>query len=413
MLAPTKAGSQERVLNDLMASLSQETLGDDGIDLIQENIIGAYPIEPTPRDRSPVTRITLNSRETKASIRNAAERAGRWGKGTHSVFLRDITLEKRRRKSSDEDTNTPKRGKFADTPKRGREPKRSRLAQVGAQLRRESRCEERPREEKARTVGQRQKERDDRESYIIQIKKDQQKARMAKLEHQRKEEEDAKEKTCDKQKPGTSKLKTSPITPFRAVNEPEPPGDLEDTIEHEDKETEESSDTSLKGSSEDEIERLDSGSDSENLRSREEEHDLEPVFDVEHDLQPQEERRPLSPEREVSFTPPSPSTRNGRRNFRRRRANKKQRIQDNADKKRREINERLRSKREKAKLQNSERRPPRAQTSSTDIMTDSDDRASTRNPRDPKNTRESQESIEELDFKGRKVPTNKYKNRRH
>ena len=241
---------------------------------------------------------------------------------------------------------------------------------------------------------------------------------MAKLEHQRKEEEDAREKTCDKQKPDTSKPKTSPITPFRAVNEPEStgtpiPGDPEGTAEYEDNETEESSEIFLKESSEDEIELPDSGSDSENLRSREEEYDLEPVFDLEHDLQPQEERHPLSPEREVSFTPPSPSTRNARRNFRRRRANKKQRIQDNADKKRREINERLRSKREKAKLQNSERRPLRAQTSSTDIMTDSDDRASTRNPRDPKNTRESQESIEELDFKGRKVPTNKYKNRRH
>ena len=141
LLAPTKAGTQERVLNDLMASLSQETLGDDGIDLSQENIVGAFPIEPTPNDRSPVTRITLNSRETKANIRKAAERAGRWGRGTHSVFLRDITLEKRRRKSSDEDTNTPKKGKFADTPKRGREPKRSRLTQAGTEPRRESRRE--------------------------------------------------------------------------------------------------------------------------------------------------------------------------------------------------------------------------------------------------------------------------------
>ena len=144
-----------------MAGLSQETLGEDGIDLVQENIIGAYPIEPTPRDRSPVTRITLDSRETKASIRKAAERAGRWGNGTHSVFFRDITLEKRRRKSSDEDTNTPKRGKLEDTPKRGKEQKMSRLAQIGAQIRRESWSEERPREERARTVWQRQKERDD------------------------------------------------------------------------------------------------------------------------------------------------------------------------------------------------------------------------------------------------------------
>ena len=94
-----------------MANLSKETLGENGIDLKQENFVGAFPIEPTPKDRSPVTRITLNARETKADIRKAAELAGRWGRGTHSVFLRDITLEKRRRKSSDEDTYTPKKGK--------------------------------------------------------------------------------------------------------------------------------------------------------------------------------------------------------------------------------------------------------------------------------------------------------------
>merc|ERR1712051_1161787 len=100
-----------------MAGLNQETLGEDGINLVQENIIGAYPIEPTPSDRSPVTRITLDSRETKASIRKAAERADRWGNGTHSVFFRDITLDKRKRKSSNEDLNTPKKGKHEDTPR--------------------------------------------------------------------------------------------------------------------------------------------------------------------------------------------------------------------------------------------------------------------------------------------------------
>ena len=308
LLAPTKAGTQERVLNDLMAGLSQERLGEDGINLVQENIIGAYPIEPTPRDRSPVTRITLDSRETKPSIRKAAGRAGRWGNGTHSVFFRDITFEKRRRKSSNEDTNTPKRGKLEDTPKRGKEQKMTRLAQIGAQIRRESWSEERPREERARTAWQRQKERDDRESHRIQIKIDQQKARMAKLEHQRKEEEDAKEKICDKQKPAPSQPKTSPITPFRAVNEPEPtgtpmPGDPEGTAKSEDYETEESTEVFLKGSSEDDIELPDSESEFESLRSGEEEYDLEPDFDLEHDLQPQEEEPHLSPEREVSFTP--------------------------------------------------------------------------------------------------------------
>ena len=319
LLPPTKAGTQERVLNDLMASLSQEKLGEDGIDLTQKDIVGAYPIEPTPTDRSPVTRITLNSRETKASIRKAAVRAGRWGNGTHPVFLRDITLEKRRRKSSDEDTNAPKRGKIEDTPKRGSEPKRSRLAQIGTNFRKESRDEDKSRENRARTVGQRQKERDDRESQIIQIEKERHKERMAKLEHQRKEEEFAKERTPGKQKPGTSNPKISPITPFRAVNEPET------TAEDEIREKGEGSETRPKKYSEEENEQPDSGSDSENLRSREEEKDLEPAFDFELDPQPHEERHAPSPDREVSFTPPSTSTKNARKNFNRN-ANKTARI---------------------------------------------------------------------------------------
>mgnify|MGYP001356695803 CR=1 FL=1 len=229
------------------------------------------------------------------------------------------------------------------------------------------------------------------------------------------EDEDAKEKICDKQKPGTSKPKTSPITPFRAVNEPEStgtpiPGDPEGTAESEENETEESTEVFLKESSEDEIELPDSGAEFENLRSGEEEYDLEPEFDLEHDHQPQVDEPHLSPEREVSFTPLLPPTKNARRNFRRRRANKKQRTQDNADKKRREINERIRSNRDKRKPLNPKRQ---TRTPSTEIITDSDDRASARNSRKPKSRRESQESIEELDSKGRKVPTNKYQNRRH
>ena len=55
----------------------------------------------------------------------------------------------------------------------------------------------------------------------------------------------------------------------------------------------------------------------------------------------------------------------------------------------------------------------RAQTSSTEIMTDSDARAGPRNSKEPKSRRESQESIQELDSQGRKVPTNKHRNRRH
>ena len=234
---------------------------------------------------------------------------------------------------------------------------------------------------------------------------------MAKLEHQRKEDEDANDKTRDKQKLSSSKPKTSPIIPFRAVNEPEPtdsptPGDPDGTAESADNETEESTEVFPKESSGDDSVVPDSGAESDNLRGIEEDYDLEPEFDHEHDIQPQDD----DPEREVSFTPLLPPTKNTRRNFRRRRANKKQRTQDNADKKRREINERIRSNRDKRKPLNPKRQ---ARTPSTEIITDSDDRASARNSRKPKSRHESQESIEELDSKGRKVPTNKYQNRRH
>ena len=168
-LGPTQAGPQEKALNELMAGLNKKTLGEDGIDITQENIIWAYPIEPTPSGKSPITKITLDSRDTKASIRKAAGKADRWGNGTHSVFFRDITLDKRKRKSSNEDLNTPKKGKHEDTPRRGREPKGKRLAEI----RRESRGEDR-----SRTVGQRQKEQDDLERERIRIKEDKQKAKM-------------------------------------------------------------------------------------------------------------------------------------------------------------------------------------------------------------------------------------------
>ena len=201
-LGPTQAGPQERAMNELMAGLNKKTLGEDGIDITQENIIGAYPIEPTPSGKSPITKITLDSRDTKASIRKAAEKADRWGNGTHSVFFRDITLDKRKRKSSNEDLNTPKKGKLEDTPRRGREPKGKRLAEI----RRESRGEER-----SRTVGQRQKEQDDLERQRIQIKEDQPKARTAKWEHQQKEEKEAQEKASGQENAGPSQEKISPV----------------------------------------------------------------------------------------------------------------------------------------------------------------------------------------------------------
>ena len=397
-----------------MAGLSKETLGEDGINIAQENIIGAYPIEPTPSGKSPITRITLDSRDTKASIRKAAGKADRWGNGTHSVFFRDITLDKRKRKSSNEDLNTPKKGKHEDTPRRGGEPKGKRLAEI----RRESR-----RKERSRTVWQRQKEQDDLERQRIQIKEDQLKARTAKQEHQQKEEKEAqeKEKASGQQSAGPSQEKISPVKPFRAVNEvnlqeSEPPrtpdpGDPEGSAKSDEYETEESTEVFLKGESDEEIELPDSESEFENLRSEYEEHELEPEY------QPSEEEELYvpspSPEREVTFTPLRSTSRNAKRNFRRRLSKKKQRNQDqhNANGRRIEINERHRSKRGHPKPQSLT--PQRAPTSSTEIMSDSDARAEPRHSKQSKSRRKSQESVEELDSQGRKVPTNKYRNRRH
>ena len=395
-----------------MAGLNKKTLGEDGIDITQENIIGAYPIEPTPSGKSPITKITLDSRDTKASIRKAAGKADRWGNGTHSVFFRDITLDKRKRKSSNEELNTPKKGKLEDTPRRGREPKGKRLAEI----RRESRGEDR-----SRTVGQRQKEQDDLERQRIQIKEDQQKARTAKVEHQRREEEEAQEKANGQEIAGPSQEKISPVKPFRAVNEvnlqesvpPRTPdsGDLEGPTKSDGYETEESTELFLKEGSDDEMVLPDSESEFENLRSEYEEHELEP------DYQPSEEEELYvpspSPEREVTFTPQPSTTKNARRNFRRRQAKKNQQHQDhhNASGRRIEINERHRSKRGHQKPKRST--PPRAPTSSTEIMSDSDARADSRHSKQSKSRRKSQESVEELDSQGRKVPTNKYRNRRH
>ena len=411
-LGPTQAGPQEKALNDLIAGLNKKTLGEDGNDITQENIIGAYPIEPTPSGKSPITKITLDSRDTKASIRKAAGKADRWGNGTHSVFFRNITLDKRKRKSSNEDLNTPKKGKLEDTPRRGREPKGKRLAEI----RRESRGEDR-----SRTVGQRQKEQDDLERQRIQIKEDQLKARTAKLEHQQKEEKEAQEKTNGQENAGPSQEKISPVKPFRAVNEinlqesvpPRTPnrGDPEGPTKSDEYETEESTELFLKEGSDDEMELPDSELEFENLRSGDQEHELEPEY------QSSEEEELYvpspSPEREVSFTPLRSTSRNAKRNLRRRQSKKKQRNQDqyNANGRRIEIHERHRSKRGHPKLQSST--PQRAPTSSTEIMSDSDARADPRHSKQLKRRRESQESVEELDSQGRKVPTNKYRNRRH
>ena len=274
--------------------------------------------------------------------------------------------------------------------------------------------------EESRTVGQRQKEQDDLERERIQIKEDQQKARTAKLEHQRREEEEAQVKANGQETAGPSQEKISPVRPFRAVNEanlqeavpPRTPdrGDPEGPTGSDGYETEEV-ELFPKEGSDDEMVLPDSESEFENLRSGNEEQELDPDYQLsdEEDLY---DPSP-SPEREVTFTPPPSTTKNARGNFRRRQAKKIQQHQDhhNTNGRRIEINERHRSKRGHQKPKRST--PPRAHTSSTEIMSDSDTRTNPRHPKQPKSRRESQESVEELDSQGRKMPTNKHRNRRH
>ena len=141
-LESTPGGPQEKALNTLLTTL--------GIILEQEHIVGAHPINPSSSsDKSPVTRLTVNSRETKDKIRKAAEATRRWGSaGGHTVFLRDTV--KRKRTSSNEDPRTPKKTKLEETPKsrpkRGDVPPRRRLDDG----RTETRAEERTRTGKAK-----------------------------------------------------------------------------------------------------------------------------------------------------------------------------------------------------------------------------------------------------------------------
>ena len=104
-------------MNKLLTNLGKEAIGDLGITLNQEHIIGAYPIEQSSNnDKPPITRLTVDSRETKEKIQKASEIARRWGSaGGHTVFLRDILPEKQPKKERE---RPPMR-----TPKRPRKPK--------------------------------------------------------------------------------------------------------------------------------------------------------------------------------------------------------------------------------------------------------------------------------------------------
>ena len=48
---PPTAGPQEKKLNELMEGLGKKMLGEDGINVVQENVIGAYQLDPPAKKR--------------------------------------------------------------------------------------------------------------------------------------------------------------------------------------------------------------------------------------------------------------------------------------------------------------------------------------------------------------------------
>ena len=313
------------ILNDLMEGLGKKTLGEDSFNIVQDNIIGAHQLDPPPGENTPITRITLDSRHTKSSIRWAAEKSGRWGNGTHSLFFRDITLDQRKRKTSkSEDTYVPRKDNYQDTPKKGGDPKGKRLAPFGFESKKE---------ERSRTVWERQAEIDKYERQRIQIKKDQELQRIAKREHQRREEEEAQEKANRQHHAGPSHSHVSPVQQFRAVNEenlqeadpqgtPVNAGDPEGSARSTMSETDESIEVFPKDKGDNEARPQDTDSEEEYLRDNDQEYELDP----EYQSSEEEVRDPSpSPEREVTFTPST--SKNARRNSRRRKRLKLQQTQ--------------------------------------------------------------------------------------
>ena len=122
-MGPTAGGVQDHALYQLFRKLRQEKIGELGIDIKQYRIIGARPVRRSlSNDQDPIMRVTLDSKDTKNRIVSAAMTANLWGfKNKNEAFLRDIPPEKRsqtddrkrstkrKRSSSQEDKNAPKK----------------------------------------------------------------------------------------------------------------------------------------------------------------------------------------------------------------------------------------------------------------------------------------------------------------
>ena len=210
----TSDNNQERALNKLITNLGREAIGDHGITLDQEYIIGAYHIEQSSnKDKPLITRLTVDTNETKEKIQKAAKYARRWGSvGGHTVFLRDTLPEKAARKrgrsSFNEDTKTPKKQRTDgnETPRSSRSKKEKSP----------------PRRRLDWWLGAAQAKVNAENEELEKIRLKRLEARRAKLAHQ--EREDRKQLNESKTSEPENKKKDAPkaiIQTFQALNENE------------------------------------------------------------------------------------------------------------------------------------------------------------------------------------------------
>ena len=209
----TSGNNQERALNKLITNLGREAIGDHGITLDQEHIIGACYIEQlSNKDKPTITRLTVDTKETKEKIRKAAKYARRWG------TLPEKAAQKRGRSSSNEVTKTPKKRRTDDeeTPRSSR-PKKEKSHP-------RSRLDEWPEETQAKVTSEREE--------LEKIRLERLEARRAKLENQEREDRETQElinKQGQRQKESKTsapenKEKVAPkatIQTFLALNENE------------------------------------------------------------------------------------------------------------------------------------------------------------------------------------------------
>ena len=124
-MGPTARGVQDHALYQLFRKLRQEKIGELGIDIKQYHIIGARPVRRSLSNvQDPIMRVTLDSKDTKNRVVNAAMTVNLWGfKNKKEAFLRDIPPEKR--SQTDERKHPPEKRSQTDDRKRSTKRKRS------------------------------------------------------------------------------------------------------------------------------------------------------------------------------------------------------------------------------------------------------------------------------------------------